>query len=81
MLQAIKTAFDKGRKPTPDDVMAITAQLDKVAAAVAAGRHATATTGKCNHNLTDFQTEEDGFFCRMASSAMLAGKWWGSAPG
>ena len=63
MLQTVKASFDRGREPTSDDVDAIAAQLDKVAVAVAAGRHASAATGVCSHNLTAFQTEKAGFFC------------------
>ena len=60
-VKTVKTAFDKGRRPTTDDVLAITAKLDKVAAAAVAGKHATANNSKCDHNLTEFLTEEDAF--------------------
>ena len=73
VLQAVKAAFDRGRKPTPDDVVAITAQLDNVAAAVVAGRHATATTSNCSHVLTEFRTEKAGFFCNACREVMQIG--------
>ena len=73
--KSVKTAFDKNRRPTLSDVQSITTQLNKVAAVVVAGRHATANNNNstCDHALTEFITEEEAFFCNACRKTMARG--------
>ena len=73
VVKTVKAAFGKGRIPTTDDVQTIASQLDKVAATVVAGRHATASITKCNHSLAEFITEEEAFFCNECRSTFARG--------
>ena len=73
VLKTVKAAFDKGRSPTTDDVLAITNKMDEVAAAVVAGRHAAANSISCGHDLAEFITEEDAFFCNDCRTTMPSG--------